>query len=77
MDASGSSFRDERVVGGVVHVSGHIAAPGQIRQSGGLRYVLGDARGGNNARVESLAAMFADARISRPKSIRTFEQRFG
>jgi 2-dehydropantoate 2-reductase len=37
----GALFPDERVIGGVVHVSGHIAAPGQIHQSGGTRYVFG------------------------------------
>ncbi len=37
----GSAFDDERIVGGVVHVSGQVEAPGRIVQSGGLRYVLG------------------------------------
>jgi len=36
----GSLFSDERTIGGVVHVSGHIERPGSIVQSGGLRYVL-------------------------------------
>jgi 2-dehydropantoate 2-reductase len=39
-------FPDARVVGGVVHVSGHIAEPGVVVQSGGMRYVLGDPAGG-------------------------------
>jgi len=60
----GRLFSDERVVGGVVHVSGHIAEPGLIRQSGGLRYVLGDPRGGSNARVEMLAECFRDAGLA-------------
>ncbi|HTV74992.1 MAG TPA: 2-dehydropantoate 2-reductase [Candidatus Acidoferrales bacterium] len=33
-------FPDERVIGGVVHVSGHIVEPGKLRQSGGGRLVL-------------------------------------
>jgi 2-dehydropantoate 2-reductase len=39
-------FGDDRVVGGVVHVSGAVVEPGVIRQSGGLRYLLGDALAG-------------------------------
>lgn len=57
----GRLFPDEQIVGGVVHVSGHVAAPGAIRQSGGTRYVLGDPRGGTGERAERLAKLFADA----------------
>ncbi|HYL28104.1 MAG TPA: 2-dehydropantoate 2-reductase [Candidatus Nitrosotalea sp.] len=60
----GRLFPDERIVGGVVHVSGHLAEPGLIRQSGGLRYVLGDPRGGSSARVEMLAQCFRDAGLA-------------
>ena len=38
--AIGKLFRDDRTIGGVVHVSGHIVEPGTIRQSGGGRYIL-------------------------------------
>jgi 2-dehydropantoate 2-reductase len=38
--AIGKLFHDDRTIGGVVHVSGHIALPGQIRQSGGGRYIM-------------------------------------
>ena len=38
--AIGKLFHDDRTIGGVVHVSGHIAEPGKIRQSGGGRYIL-------------------------------------
>jgi 2-dehydropantoate 2-reductase len=62
--AIGRLFADDRIVGGVVHVSGSIDEPGTIRQSGGLRYVMGDPRGGSNARVESLARLFADAGLA-------------
>ncbi len=57
-------FADERIVGAVVHVSGSMLAPGVIRQSGGLRYVFGDPRGGSNARVEMLAEMFRRAGLA-------------
>jgi 2-dehydropantoate 2-reductase len=60
----GSLFPDERVIGGVVHVSGEIVEPGRIRQSGGLRYILGDPRGGSSARVEALATNFRDAGLA-------------
>ncbi len=38
--AVGKLFADNRTIGGVVHVSGHITEPGKIRQSGGGRYIL-------------------------------------
>ncbi|MGB8519135.1 MAG: 2-dehydropantoate 2-reductase [Candidatus Tumulicola sp.] len=47
-------FPDERIAGGVVHVSGTVVAPGRIVQSGGTRYVLGDPRGGVTPRVTAL-----------------------
>lgn len=62
--AIGRLFGDDRIVGGVVHVSGRIVAPGVVRQSGGLRYVLGDPRGGSNARVEALAKVFRRAGLA-------------
>jgi 2-dehydropantoate 2-reductase len=62
--AIGQLFPDDRVVGGVVHVSGHIIEPGLVRQSGGLRYVFGSPRGGSSARVEMLARLFRDAGLA-------------
>ncbi len=62
--AIGRLFADERVIGGVVHVSGHIAEPGVIAQSGGLRYVLGAPNGGTNPAVEGLAALFRRAGLA-------------
>lgn len=50
----GELFGDERVIGAVVHVSGEIIEPGAIRQSGGLRYVLGDPHGGSNGHLTVL-----------------------
>src|ERR1700733_1655808 len=65
--AIGKLFGDDRVIGGVVHVSGSIAAPGHVRQSGGVRYVLGDPRGGSNPRVAALADAFRRARLAPEK----------
>ena len=57
----GALFPDERVIGGAVHVSGHVARPGTIRQSGGMRYVLGAPGGGADARSEALAQTMRSA----------------
>jgi 2-dehydropantoate 2-reductase len=57
----GALFADGQIIGGVVHVSGHIAQPGLIVQSGGLRYLLGEASGRNGERVAGLAAAFRAA----------------
>jgi 2-dehydropantoate 2-reductase len=60
----GRLFGDERIIGGVVHVSGHIAAPGSVRQSGGLRYVLGEPGGGASDRVAGLVDVFRGAGLA-------------
>ncbi len=60
----GALFADERVVGGVVHVSGHIVEPGKIHQSGGTRYAFGAPPGGTNERVAALIAAFASAELA-------------
>ncbi|HMF29624.1 MAG TPA: ketopantoate reductase C-terminal domain-containing protein, partial [Candidatus Cybelea sp.] len=60
----GRTFGDHRVIGGVVHVSGHVPEPGLIAQSGGLRYVLGAPGGGTNADVDELAALFRRAGLA-------------
>jgi 2-dehydropantoate 2-reductase len=60
----GKLFPDERVIGGVVHVSGTIVEPGFIRQSGGLRYVLGDPNGRDNGDVDALCALFRRAGLA-------------
>ncbi len=60
----GRHFGDDRIVGGVVHVSGTIVEPGRIRQSGGLRYVFGDPRGGTGARVDALVDLFRRAGLA-------------
>jgi 2-dehydropantoate 2-reductase len=60
----GACFSDEQVVGAVVHVSGQIVEPGVIRQSGGLRYVIGAPCGGRNARVEEFAGVLRGAGLA-------------
>ena len=60
----GALFPDERIVGGVVHVSGHIVEPGKIHQSGGMRYAFGAPQGGTSERVELLMSAFASAELA-------------
>jgi 2-dehydropantoate 2-reductase len=60
----GRLFSDERIVGGVVHVSGSVVGHGKIAQSGGLRYVLGDPNGRPNARVAELVATMQSAGLA-------------
>ncbi len=59
-----SLFPDEHIVGGVVHVSGHIVEPGKIHQSGGMRYAFGAPGGGTSERVEMLASAFTRAELA-------------
>lgn len=56
----------ERIIGGVVHASGHIAAPGYIRQSGGMLYPLGEPDGAITPRIERLAQAFERAGMRAP-----------
>jgi 2-dehydropantoate 2-reductase len=53
--AIGALFPDERVIGGVVHVSGHIVEPGKIHQSGGGRYILSALHPAMDERLAQLA----------------------
>jgi 2-dehydropantoate 2-reductase len=50
----GLLFADDRVIGGVIHVSGHVVAPGRIHQSGGTRYILGGLHAATDPLVERL-----------------------
>ncbi|MBV9233321.1 MAG: hypothetical protein JO030_04705 [Candidatus Eremiobacteraeota bacterium] len=64
VDATGTIgrlFGDEQVIGGVVHVSGEVTAPGRVRQSGGLRYVLGTPTRGDARTAQSLVDVFRSA----------------
>lgn len=62
VDADGSIARaipTAQVVGGVVHASCAQTAPGVIRQHFGNQLILGEPQGGDSARVQQLAALFA------------------
>ncbi len=60
----GSLFPDDRIIGGVIHVSGHIVEPGKIHQSGGMRYAFGAPAGGTNERVASLVSALTAAELA-------------
>lgn len=60
----GAAFSDDQVLGGVVHVSGRIAAPGVVAQSGGLRYVVGDPLGRPSPKVDALVAAMTAAGLA-------------
>ena len=60
----GGLFPDERVVGGVVHVSGEMPEPGVVRQSGGLRYVLGRIAREDDARAASVVSLLRSAGLA-------------
>jgi 2-dehydropantoate 2-reductase len=62
--AIGDLFPDAQVIGSVVHVSGQIVAPGRVRQSGGLRYALGDPEGGSANRAAELVGIFRHAGLA-------------
>ncbi len=55
-----------RVIGGVVHASGHIQRPGLIRQSGGTLYPLGELDGTKTERITRLSQAFERAGMSAP-----------
>ncbi len=60
----GTAFPDSAVIGGVVHVSGHIVEPGKIHQSGGMRYLLGEADGSSSDRVAQLTSVLRTAGLN-------------
>ena len=60
----GDLFQDTQVIGSVVHVSGEILAPGRVRQSGGLRYVLGDPDGDCTNCTAELVRLFKHAGLA-------------
>ena len=62
--AIGKLFRDDRTIGGVVHVSGHIAEPGKIRQSGGGRYIMHALDPDADELVTELATCMRDAGLT-------------
>jgi 2-dehydropantoate 2-reductase len=56
-----AAIAPERVVGGVVHLAASLEAPGLVRHGAGRKLIIGEPAGGASARVERLAALFADA----------------
>jgi 2-dehydropantoate 2-reductase len=62
--AIAAAFGDDRIVGGVVHVSGRIEAPGRIVQSGGLRYLLGTVSPHATPRAQALQEAMCCAGLS-------------
>lgn len=59
----GAIFPDRQLIGGVVHVSGNIASPGHLNQSGGTRYVLGALDPATEPVLAELAAVMRDAAL--------------
>jgi 2-dehydropantoate 2-reductase len=57
----GELIPDTQTIGGVVHVSGNVAAPGKIRQSGGGRYILGAMDSAVDEPLGRLASAMRDA----------------
>jgi 2-dehydropantoate 2-reductase len=60
------TFDYAQLVGGVVHASGNIAAPGEVEHLGQARYILGDAAGGASPRTERIAQAMRDAGLEAP-----------
>ena len=61
----GELFPDERVVGGVVHISASTLEPGRIAQSGGTRFALGSPQGGElDTRARSVVELFRAAGLA-------------
>lgn len=56
----------ERIIGGVVHASGHMVEPGFIHQSGGMLYPLGELDGSTTPRITALAEAFLQAGMHAP-----------
>jgi 2-dehydropantoate 2-reductase len=59
--AIGALIPDKQTIGGVVHVSGNIAEPGKIRQSGGGRFILGAIDPTVDERLTQLVSGMRDA----------------
>lgn len=56
----------ERIIGGVVHASGHIIEPGFIHQSGGMLYPIGELDGSEMPRITALSEAFLKAGMHAP-----------
>lgn len=51
----------ERVIGCVVHLSSTVVAPGHVRHVNGQGLILGNAQGGSTGRLQTAAALLAQA----------------
>ena len=56
----------EQIIGGVVHTSGMIPAPGCVKQTGNILYPLGELDGSETARILQIAKLFEDAGLHAP-----------
>jgi 2-dehydropantoate 2-reductase len=56
----------DRIIGGVVHASGHMVEPGYIHQSGGMLYPLGELDGSKTPRITALCEAFLNAGMHAP-----------
>jgi 2-dehydropantoate 2-reductase len=56
----------ERIIGGVVHASGHMVEPGYVHQSGGMLYPLGELDGNTTPRITALCEAFLNAGMHAP-----------
>ncbi len=56
----------QQVIGGVVHTSGMLPAPGHVKQSGNMLYPIGELDGSETPRIVRLAKSFEDAGLHAP-----------
>ncbi len=56
----------EQVIGGVVHTSGMLPAPGHVKQSGNTLYPIGELDGSETQRIMQLSKIFEDAGLHAP-----------
>jgi 2-dehydropantoate 2-reductase len=56
----------EQVIGGVVHTSGMVPAPGRVKQSGNMLYPIGEPDGSEAPRILQLAKLLEDAGLHAP-----------
>ena len=56
----------DRIIGGVVHTSGHIVSPGVVHQSGGMLYPIGELDGAARERISILSELMRGAGLNVP-----------
>lgn len=64
--AIAAAISPERIIGGVVHASCSVAAPGVVRHGFGNRIIVGEPSGQDSARVRALAALLERAGFDAP-----------